>query len=531
MWSGLVWSGPVRFGWVGYGTVWYGMGAVVPLDILFLQLPFWGTTCPPLGLACLKAAANEAGLETKCFDMNIELYQFAGKRYRKYWLLSEGYNYCESRKSVLEFYREFYGFMIAYRKRIYEWNPREIWITVQNSSSLFTWLLVQELKKDFKIVLGGPQIWEFEQSGLDINELFPGVSVSWPNEGEAFLTNKPFCKNLDFLSFPDFSDFDLSKYDNPGSLPIYFTRGCINRCIFCSERGLHGGIYRSRTGYRVFEDLRYQLKQHSEVYFFHFHDSISNGNTSELGYFCDYMIKAGLGKRVKWSMGNCAIRKEMRLSLYRKMKAAGCTFIGYGLETPVSNLARNVGKSLSSNVPITSVIREGCEAGIKMSLNFMFGLPGESDKNFEFTLDFLRRNRKWIYQVNPALNLCAFFPGSEVYRNPRKFGIELAQNPVLWSQGGNTYTKRLERFKRFVEEAKRLGLRNFFGLVSVDAADPLSFKPLYYTSSVSLIVDELPGLIWYLARLFAAFWSIAKRNLKDRLRKLYYLKGWKWKQR
>ena len=46
----------------------------------------------------------------------------------------------------------------------------------------------------------------------------------------------------------------------------------------------------------------------------------------------------GLNKKVEWSMENRVVRKEMRKPFYEKMVKAGCTFITYGVETPVKHL-------------------------------------------------------------------------------------------------------------------------------------------------------------------------------------------------
>ncbi|MFH1623609.1 MAG: radical SAM protein [Pseudomonadota bacterium] len=494
----------------------------MPLDVLFIQPPFWGTTTPPLGLASLKAVANEVGLETKCLDLNIELYQFAGRRYRKYWRLAEGYNHCENQKDVLDFYRDFYFFIMTYRKRIAEWKPKEIWITVQNSSSLFTSLLVKELKGVADIYLGGPQIWEFEQEGIEVKKSFSEIKGFYSAEGESLLSSKYDLVKLDKLPFPDYSDFDLRKYDYSGSLPLWFSRGCINKCIFCSERGLHEGFYRNRSGARVFGEVVYQLSQHSKVFFFHFHDSVSNGNIKELNNFCDLMIKSGLGSRVKWSMGNATIRKEMHYPLYNKMRDAGCTFIGYGLETPVLRLLKSIGKNSADGTDIPDIVKEAWAAGIKVNLNFMFGLPGETEQDFEETLQFLRDNRDFIYQINPALNLCGFFPGSEGYSHPEKYGIELGETPLLWSTRDNNYSIRESRFLRFVREARRLGIKNLFGDVE-RPVQPNKTK-LYYRAKINLLGAENQSILWFVGRLWSNLWFSLIRNMKGRMRKWSYLR-------
>ena len=492
------------------------------LDMVFIQPPFWGTTTPPLGLATLKAKADLVGYRTKCIDLNIELYQWASKKDRKFWQLSQGYSSCENKTEVLNFYLEFHSFLESLKDGLGHFDPTQVWITVQSSSSLFTSLLVGELR-DFDVVLGGPQIWSFMEAGLEVSKLFPGIFNYYSGEGELLIGRRNddgHVKDLDSLPFPDFADFDLMDYDFPNSLPISFGRGCINRCVYCSERGLHGGVYRYRTGISVFEEMVYQISMNPRVFFFHFHDSVSNGNVKELEAFCDLMIDSGLGKRVRWSMGNSTIRKEMRRPLYEKMKRAGCTFIGYGLETPVPRLLRAIGKSSAVGVDLEAVVREGFEAGIRINLNFMFGLPGETDEDFDRTIQFVRENRDYIYQVNPALNLCGFFPGSRGYRNPGKYGIRLSDNPITWTSvdDKNNYTVRSERFRRFVEEAGKLGIRNFFGETPVPA---VGSEDLHYPITLSNY-DNHENVAWFVHHLAARMFYRLIRRGKALIRRFYY---------
>jgi radical SAM superfamily enzyme YgiQ (UPF0313 family) len=307
----------------------------------------------------LKAVATKQGYKAKALDLNADLRQYAGKEYARFWNMAEGYGPCEDQKEVLQFYRDFYYFIAVQCKKIVceVDGSSDIWITVQNSSSLFVSLFTKQLKKWYPqadVVLGGPQVWEFGQDeSNDISELFPDADAMPGSEGEPLLGHST--NNLDDLPFPDFTDFDMPLYDYAGSLPTYFTRGCLNKCIYCSERHLHGGKFRWRSGERVFEEIQYQTKMHPRVFMFHFHDSISNGNIKELQSFCDLMIGTGMAKKVRWGMGNCVIRKEMA-EIHGLMAEAGCVHIGYGLETPVKSVQERVGKKLSIGVDLRKLL-------------------------------------------------------------------------------------------------------------------------------------------------------------------------------
>jgi hypothetical protein len=484
----------------------------------------------------LKAVATKQGYKAKALDLNIDLRQYAGKEYAKFWDMAEGYGPCEDQEQVLQFYRDFYYFIAVKCKEIAE--SYSIWITVQNSSSLFTWLFTKQLRKwvgygGAGIILGGPQIWEFEHTH-DWHEIFPEADGAHGKEGEIHWMATD---NLDNLPFPDFSDFDIPLYDYAGSLPTYFTRGCLNKCIYCSERHLHGGKFRWRSGERVFEEIEYQTKMHPRVFMFHFHDSISNGNIKELVKFCNKMISTGMNKRVRWGMGNCVIRKEMA-EIHGLMAEAGCIHIGYGLETPVEKVQEKIGKKLSVGVDLHRLLGTAHNYGIKLTLNFMFGLPGETEEEFEYMLLFLRKHHWLIHQVNPSLNLCGFFPGSDGWKEPKKYNLLLGDSPLDWKEIDlslhmttprasvyNFYHDRRDKFRRFVETAQQLGIKNLFG-VDCGPADPKP-KKLYYDKSVTVMPNTELKWHWTWRRMWSSLKTAVKNDTVCRMRGLKYGAGHK----
>jgi hypothetical protein len=476
-------------------------------------------------------------MTSKVYDLNIQLRTMAGRKYKRYWELSEGYDYAENREAVMEFYRAFFLFVETSCRNIREDNPKEVWITIQNSSSLFAALFTSRLKDYIpgaKIRIGGPQARVIEQdtihkNGVPWQNMFHEADDLYTEEGELLLLpqlGETYVKDLNKIPFADFTVLNRRSYYYPRGLPIWMTRGCPNRCIFCSERELLGGKFRWRSGDRTFEELFYQKINHPDVYFFQFRDSMTNGNMKELERFCDLMIHYGMNKKVRWNMPSIGFIKGM-MELYPKIKEAGCNHIAYGLESPVPRLLKSIGKGTSKGLDFSAEVKAAANSGLKVALNFMFGLPGETEEDFEEMMAFLQENHKYIYMVNPSVLLCGFFPGSSGWRNPEKYWIELGSSPVDWSadNGENTYEVRKNRFMRFVTEARRLGVRNLFGNISEPTA--CIPKPLYYTEGQlrNFEIDLDTNLLWHLNRLKSIWWWAVKNDFKDRLRKWYYMRG------
>ena len=48
----------------------------------------------------------------------------------------------------------------------------------------------------------------------------------------------------------------------------------------------------------------------------------------------------------------------------------------------------------------------------------MFGLPGETEEDFQYLLKFLEKHKKTLVMVNPAVQLCKYYAGSSGHAKP-----------------------------------------------------------------------------------------------------------------
>lgn len=489
-------------------------------DIVLLQLPFWGIDCAPLGLALLKSYLAQNNISCKVFDINVHAYCLRGKKYQDYWELKHGYNFCRDKEKMLQYYRDNRSLFLYYMNEIRKLNPKVVGCSCKSSSFLLAQFFLEDLRNNighFKHILGGPEVASFMNNAdellsrnyidainlgegeisllnymrsleEDAEEPIAGLSYKKSNhiiKGEP--TN--FIKNLDKLPFPDFSDYNLKHYLSPNRLTSYTSRGCINRCIYCSAVG-YLKPFRFRTGQRMLDEIKYLKQQYPDLNYIRMCDDISNSNIKELEIFCDLMIKSKLG--VKWNLENAVIRKEMRTSLYRKLKKAGCTLIGYGMETASTKLLVSVGKVLCKDVDMPAVLKEGKKAGIFISVNIMFGLPKETEEDFMQLLEFLKKNKNAISMINPSLNLCEFYPGSAGSQNPEKYGLDISKGHLFWEtlDGKNTYLVRMRRFELFCKMAKRYRLTNYIKTEELADKHKLLFRYYFAIHQAGKALEE-----------------------------------------
>jgi radical SAM superfamily enzyme YgiQ (UPF0313 family) len=480
-------------------------------DIVLLQLPIWGVGIPPLGLAILKSYLIKNGVSCRVFDLNAHIYSIRGRKYSNYWDEEHGYDFCNNSDKMQEFYYDHRVTFLYYMERIRELGPKVVGCSCFGASIELTKIFLEDLRNFFphyKHLLGGPEVAGFMGNAdqllskdyidaicLDEGEVaiigylkeleknegssLPGI-VYKRNDSIIRNASNSNIKDLDQLPFPDFSDFNLKYYRDSRTLPSYSSRNCINKCVYCSARGFMKP-FRFRSGKRMFEEFKYLKKQYPDLNNVRMADNISNGKIKELESFCDLMIKAKLG--VKWNLENAVIRKEMRTPLYKKLKKAGCTLIGYGMETPSPDLLKKIGKRLSKDVDIVKVLKEGKKAGIYISVNVMFGLPGETEEDFDYLMRWLSKNKKSFDMINPSLMFCEFYPGCLGHDQPEKFGIDLTKGTLFWETNDqtNTYLIRMDRFERFCKMAKTYKLENLFNIEELPNKNEILFK--YYIAS------------------------------------------------
>ena len=490
-------------------------------DVVLLQLPLWAVGTPPLALGLLKSFLQKNGISCKIIDINSHAYATRGKKYFEYWHIKNGYHYAEERESMLKFYRDYRTLMLYYMDEIKKANPLIVGCSVFDTCKIITEIFLEDLRKiypGYKHILGGPGVAHFMKNTDELLAL-DHIDGICQDEGELALveyvkaikndTGLPvpgmvYKKNgkilngapsiytgkLDTLPFPDFEGLNLNHYPTR-TLPTYTSRGCVNKCDYCSAIGYMTNKrypFRMRSAQRMFNEVVDMLEKYPDLEEIRMSDNISNGKISSLIEFCDLMIESGLNKKIKWSLENAVIRKEMRKPLYEKLVKAGCTLLGYGMETPVKRLLKQVGKTLAvqDGVDLPAILKEGKEAGLIVNVNVMFGLPGETEEDFNYLMEFLRDNLDALSMVNPSLNFTEYYPGSSGHKDPGKIGVDLSKGTMMWDSkdGKNTYITRMDRFEKFCRLAKKYKIDNLFQIEELTNKNKLLFEYYYKSNDI-----------------------------------------------
>jgi radical SAM protein with 4Fe4S-binding SPASM domain len=217
------------------------------------------------------------------------------------------------------------------------------------------------------------------------------------------------------------------------------------------------------SGERMYEEIAFQAKIFPEVEYFYFIGSLLNGDIRALSKLCDLLIQNEF--KIRWS-GQAIIRPEMTKELLKKMRQAGCEWLGYGIESG----SQKVVDSMNKHFSITNaeeILRYTHQAGISTQVNIMFGIPTETEQDFEQTLGFIRRNRENIDSVLASQSFCVIDKGTYLYIHAGQFSIKNKDHHLYWETDGNNYAERFKRYEEFCKLALSLGLPETSGVLRV----------------------------------------------------------------
>jgi hypothetical protein len=273
--------------------------------------------------------------------------------------------------------------------------------------------------------------------------------------------------DLDDAPFADFSSFDMERYGSSRGvarvkshdLIMMTNRGCVRRCAFCGHRMMWSG-FRQMSGERIFAEIQHQRRAmpcfgmpESQIKFY---DLLINGDMKKLGRLCDLLIMDSAARQ-PWLECNAVVRPEMTEDFCRKLYKAGCREIIIGLESGSQRVLDSMDKG-QTVAQMKETLVNAHRAGLQVRGNFMFGYPGETEEDFERTLQFLKETHPYIHRIYPSCTLTHL--EGRLGEDPEAWGVARGQDPYYWESkdGANNYPGRLARYGRFWLEALALGI-------------------------------------------------------------------------
>jgi radical SAM superfamily enzyme YgiQ (UPF0313 family) len=268
---------------------------------------------------------------------------------------------------------------------------------------------------------------ELAQRVRNASKDFSGINgLMYRQNGSLIFTGKrAYIDDLDSLPFPAFHLFPpLSIYHPmPGNVKkmpytqIMTSRGCPHQCTFC-DRKVFGQAFRSRSPKNVVDEIEMLMKRFGakEV---KFNDDTFNADPQRVTGICEEILARNI--RIPWT---CRVHvNNLFRELLMTMRRAGCWQISFGIESTDLNILREIKKSISPERGRKAVLLAK-ECGMNVKVSFMFGLPGETKKTIQDTIDFARTLPADIVNFHMFIP----FPGTELFRKIADQGELLHKN-------------------------------------------------------------------------------------------------------
>jgi radical SAM superfamily enzyme YgiQ (UPF0313 family) len=334
-----------------------------------------------------------------------------------------------------------------------------IGFSVWSSNLLSTLLAAHHLKRRAHppfIVAGGPQLTESPASAALAlrNGLFDAVAQG---EGEETLRAlyQAFCANgrrrvqgvegtmyvdsqsrqlksaprpllkMRSLSFPSFDEMAIDEYqiDDDRTLPFQLSRGCTDKCTFCSEWGFWE---RFRPGHPADATAGVEyLRSRYGASYIAFTDSLLNGSASRLQAFAEGLLRRET--KVRWGG---FMRADMTESLARLLHRAGCVeaFVGVESFDDGTLAAMNKRRTEADN---QSALHGFLRAGIFVVAGLIPGFPGDSRQAFLHSVARIRAlQSEFPGRLRVNTEVFRVSPGMPLFENIESIGL----TPQRWAE-------------------------------------------------------------------------------------------------
>ncbi|MCK4763367.1 MAG: B12-binding domain-containing radical SAM protein [Candidatus Aminicenantes bacterium] len=510
--------------------------------ILLTLLPFWAPLIPPVGIANLKSFLQERNFTVATFDGNAaeEFRDFSAvyfdllkevvpaEKWGNFYVVgkdvlqnhmmayleddekkdAEKYNhairilvqktfFCEIDDTVV---RRLNRVLADFYTRLERWftallereKPALVGFSVFESTlpaSLFAARLTKAKNPDINVIMGGgvfseqlalgsPNLDFFLEKAPYVDKIFIGegeklfldyLEDRLPAEQRVYTLADIGSKTLDLstVALPDYSDFDIGQYP---FVAAYTSRSCPFQCSFCSETVFYGK-YRKKSAPQIVSEMTGLYEKYGQQLFL-MCDSLLNPVVHDLSR---EFINSG--KIMYWDGYLRADKHVCDIENTLLWRRGGFYKAKLGLESASPRVLELMNKKITPN-QIQQAVSSLARAGIKTSTCWIIGHPGETEEDFQLTLDMVETLKDDIYEVWA----CPFYyyPSAQAGMNGWEektyllYPAWMKEMLIIQTWYPECEPSREEvyrRMYRFVEHCESLGIPNPFTMYDLYRAD------------------------------------------------------------
>ena len=217
---------------------------------------------------------------------------------------------------------------------------------------------------------------------------------------------------------------------------LYTSLGCPYRCSFC----MINIINRTKQGPNISSEDSNLFRWWSPEFIIKQFDHIAAQgvknvkiadelfvlNPRHFEAICDLIIERGYDFNI-WAYSRVDTCKPKYLD---KLYRAGVKWLGLGIENPDNELRKEIHKDGFQDVKILDLFNMIRGAGINIAGNYIFGLPYDTQRSMEATLQFALDNPTEMTNMYSAMA----YPGSPLHNQAKILDIELPNTYTGYSQ-------------------------------------------------------------------------------------------------
>lgn len=222
---------------------------------------------------------------------------------------------------------------------------------------------------------------------------------------------------MDLYTFKCRKSYSLGKIREDKDIliiPYRFSNGCPYKCAYCFAT--HADKLSIKSPQEIIKDL-FELKNTYGAKFFYFLDDALNFSSKFMVSLCNEIIKSGL--KIYFTASILAVNLDE--NMFQLLYEAGCRGLVFGLETASSRLLKYTKKNLNIK-DLSQALMWANRMGIWTTVNFIPGLPTETDHDINCSLDFLKDNASYIDEIQ--ISTFRLLLNTPFVDNPREYGLK-----------------------------------------------------------------------------------------------------------
>ena len=262
--------------------------------------------------------------------------------------------------------------------------------------SEFPELVLKDPNVDF-VVAGEGEITFSEllhnlENNLPIHEIH-GIVY---RDGEEIIKTPPRdrMKQIDKLPLPARHLLPMDLYINESNrseftmrkpqLPMASSRGCPQKCVFCTVRAVWGRDWEGRTPTNVVDEIVHLTETYGAKEIAFLDDDLGR-DIPRLAAICDEIIRRKVD--IKWTTPNGVAHWLLNERLLDKMRESGCYRLTFGIESGCEETR----KFIKKKVPLkqaTRMIKHANKIGLWTICTFILGFPYETKEHMRESIRY-----------------------------------------------------------------------------------------------------------------------------------------------